>query len=251
MNRSKDIRPIAAELYFLPAHTRMPLKFGAETVSYVTCARCRLTVKGRNGRTATGWGETPLSVTWVWPSSLPYEERHEALKSFCQRLVDEWATFDCWGHPIEIGHDFISSRLSAVQHLQQEHTNLSEPLPWLAALVGCSVFDQALHDAYGNLHEIDVYQTYNRNWMNRALGDFLAPATERISFADRYPTDYLVSQVPTQLAAWHLVGGADPIDESELTGNEPNDGYPVLLRDWIEQDALRCLKVKLRGNDRE
>jgi L-alanine-DL-glutamate epimerase-like enolase superfamily enzyme len=45
------------------------------------------------------------------------------------------------------------------------------------------------------------------------------------------------------------VGGKDPIDESELDGTEPHDGYPVLLRDWIRRDGLRCLKVKLRGDD--
>ncbi|MDH7571275.1 MAG: enolase C-terminal domain-like protein, partial [Armatimonadota bacterium] len=28
-----------------------------------------------------------------------------------------------------------------------------------------------------------------------------------------------------------------------------NDGYPVLLADWIRRDGLKCLKVKLRGDD--
>jgi L-alanine-DL-glutamate epimerase-like enolase superfamily enzyme len=51
------------------------------------------------------------------------------------------------------------------------------------------------------------------------------------------------------LPAWHLVGGKDLLDVSELTGSEPQDGYPVLLADWIERDGLTCLKVKLRGND--
>jgi L-alanine-DL-glutamate epimerase-like enolase superfamily enzyme len=51
--------------------------------------------------------------------------------------------------------------------------------------------------------------------------------------------------------AWHLVGGLDPLTEDELTGDEPDDGYPVLLRDWIRTDGLKCLKVKLRGNDAE
>jgi L-alanine-DL-glutamate epimerase-like enolase superfamily enzyme len=41
----------------------------------------------------------------------------------------------------------------------------------------------------------------------------------------------------------------DPLDEGELTGAEPKDGYPVLLSEWIERDGLQCLKVKLRGND--
>ena len=35
------------------------------------------------------------------------------------------------------------------------------------------------------------------------------------------------------------------------TGQERNrnDGYPVVLRDWIREDGLKCLKIKLRGND--
>ena len=53
------------------------------------------------------------------------------------------------------------------------------------------------------------------------------------------------------MPAWHLVGGLDPLDESELTGDEPDDGYPVLLADWIRTDGLTCLKVKLRGNNTE
>ena len=54
---------------------------------------------------------------------------------------------------------------------------------------------------------------------------------------------------PETIAAWHLVGGKDPIDPWDLTGSEPDDGYPVLLRDWIRRDGLKCLKVKLRGDD--
>ena len=65
-----NVRPAAARLYFLPVQTRMPLKFGAETLTSVTCARVALTVQGADGRTANGWGETPLSVQWVWPGAL-------------------------------------------------------------------------------------------------------------------------------------------------------------------------------------
>ena len=39
------------------------------------------------------------------------------------------------------------------------------------------------------------------------------------------------------------------MDSSELTGSEPNDGYPILLKDWIQRDGLRCLKIKLGGTD--
>jgi L-alanine-DL-glutamate epimerase-like enolase superfamily enzyme len=51
------------------------------------------------------------------------------------------------------------------------------------------------------------------------------------------------------LVAWHLVAGLDPLEPSDLTGAEPQDGYPILLADWIKRDGLKCLKVKLRGTD--
>ncbi len=252
MSNARDVRPVEAELYFLPVHTRMPLKFGAETVDYVTCARCRVKVESRDGRTSSGWGETPLSVTWVWPSSIAYEDRHQSLRQFCRTLMRSWAAYHEWGHPIEIGHDFTSDVLPKLQSEHNAVQNAAEPMPWLASLVCCSLFDIALHDAYGNLHGTDIYSTYNGSWMNRSLGDMLQPASgSHHSFAEQYPADYLVSPPPSRLPAWHLVGGADPLDESELRGDEPDDGYPVLLADWIRTDALKCLKVKLRGNDYE
>ena len=76
---ASDIRPVGVRLYFLPVKMRVPLKFGHEVVTEVTCARACLTVEDREGHRAEGWGETPLSVGWVWPGELPYADRHEAL----------------------------------------------------------------------------------------------------------------------------------------------------------------------------
>ena len=92
MAKSTDARPVAASLYFLPVQTRVPLKFGTETLTHVTCARVCLRIEDGQGRSAEGWGETPLSVQWVWPSALPYEERHTALKDFCGTRVQPKAT---------------------------------------------------------------------------------------------------------------------------------------------------------------
>lgn len=250
MPKQTDIRPTGAALYFLPVQTRVPLKFGLETTTSVTCARVRLRVRDSAGRTAEGWGETPLSVQWVWPGALPYEERHHALKEFCGLLVKAWAEFDVGGHPIEVGHAFQEDVLPAlVKEFNRQRRNL-EPMPWLAALVCCSAFDIALHDAYGVFHGVPVYATYNADFMNRDLSHYLqAVAGLDISFAGKYPKDFLLSRRSDKLRAWHLVGGLDLLDQSELTGAEPNDGYPVLLPDWIQRDGLKCLKIKLRGND--
>jgi L-alanine-DL-glutamate epimerase-like enolase superfamily enzyme len=125
-----------------------------------------------------------------------------------------------------------------------------EPMPWLAALVCGSAFDIALHDAYGVMHQLPVYSTYTSVYLNRDLSYYLKAApNSRVSFQKKYPDDFLSRQVPGQLTAWHLVGGLDPLAPSDLTGAEPNDGYPILLAHWIKRDGLKALKVKLRGND--
>ena len=92
-----DIRVRSVQLYFLPIQARMPLKFGHQILSHMTCARVRVVVSDRAGRTAEGWGETPLAVEWGWPSLLDYESRHQAMRQFCQRVAAAWASTDALG----------------------------------------------------------------------------------------------------------------------------------------------------------
>jgi L-alanine-DL-glutamate epimerase-like enolase superfamily enzyme len=251
MNKATDICTVGAALYFLPVQTRVPLKFGNETLTHITCARARVKVADRTGQTAEGWGETPLSVQWVWPSNGPYEDRYEALKTFCVELTELWASVTTRGHPIEVGHSFQETVLSGVLNgFNHRKRRGQEPMPWLAALLCCSPFDIALHDAYGKLLDRPVYETYNAQFMNRDLGGFLQAVPDvNFSFNGTFPANFLAARPSERLTAWHLVGGLDPLDASELTGAEPKDGYPVTLEEWIKRDGLKCLKVKLRGND--
>ena len=253
LGKPSDIKVIAVRLYFLPVRTRVPLKFGAETLTEVTCARVCARVQDRQGRIAEGWGETPLSVQWVWPSNQPYERRLRMLKELSIRLAKAWIGFNGQAHPLELGYDFLETvvplQLSAVN--ESRGVDL-EPVPWLAALVCASAFDLAIHEAFGQLLDRPTYATYVPEFMSRDLADFLTPAKGcPVKFQGRYPADFLIRRPPARLRAWHLVGGLDLLDRSELTGDEPNDGHPVLLEDWIARDGLKCLKIKLRGHDLE
>jgi L-alanine-DL-glutamate epimerase-like enolase superfamily enzyme len=248
MSKSSDIRVTGASVWLLPVRTRVPLKFGTEILDRVTCARVAVRVQDRRGRTFVGWGETPLSVQWGWPSAISYEARLETMTGFLDAIARSWVEFAAEGHPLEIGWDFVEERLP---QLLREANGASqiEPMPWLAALISASAFDLAIHDAFGHATGRDIYTTYTPEFMNRDLAAFLKPAAgTSIDFRGQYPAEFLKPR-QNRLMAWHLVGGVDPIDREELRGEEPADGHPVLLADWIRRDGLKCLKVKLRGND--
>jgi L-alanine-DL-glutamate epimerase-like enolase superfamily enzyme len=247
------------KVFFLLVKTRLPLKFGTETLHSVTCCRVALRVVDEQNQSAEGWGETPLSVQWVWPSGLSYERRHQSLQAFCRKLAEAWGTAPIAGHPLEAGHHFEQHVLTRCfadfnRRLSVESPSGAgphEPMPWLAALVCNSPFDLALHDAFGRLVSRPIYETYNATYLKADLSHFLEPAKSEVSFVGRYPSDFLSPKPPMKLPAWHLVGGLDPLEPEDLLVPPPQDGYPVLLRDWIAADGLRCLKIKLRGTDEE
>jgi len=243
--KNTDIRAESAELFLLPITTRVPLKFGPETLTSVVCARVRVTAADRRGKTCSGWGETPLSVQWVWPSALAYDERLNCLLEFLKIVGRTIANLKA-GHAFELGRELTERLPGLLDAYNRQRRQGKEPLPLLAALLCCSPFDLALHDAYGILCGLPAFNTYNSQFMN---GDLSAAFPDDPRFAGMYPQDFLVKSPSFQLPVWHLVGGKDVIEAGDLVGDEPDDGYPVLLADWIRRDGLKCLKVKLRGND--
>ena len=250
MSKSTDVTVIESKLYLLPVDMRVPLKFGSETVSSATMARAAVTVEDRDGNRTTGWGETPLSATWVWPSSIGFKEREDQLIAFCELINCAIVEYREAGHPMELGAGFKADILAKLRDEANRRRGDAEPMPYLAALVCFSLFDIAIHDAFGRLVNLPVYETYNKQFMSRDLSTYLTPAEDAdVTFEGLYPQDFFVQQRPNRLPVWHLVGGLDPLDESEATGGEPDDGYPVFLTDWIKREKLNCLKIKLRGND--
>lgn len=251
--RPTDVRIVDVELFLIPVQTRMPYKFGAESLDSVVCGRARVTVEKSDGTRAVGWGETPLSVPWVWPSSLPYQVRLDRLIKFCQELTQRVAASKLAGHALEIGVQLIENVLR--EQLQKDLDQSADALPYLASLVICSIFDQAVHDAYGVANRIDIYQAYGKDFLDRSVADFftgdLMTPEVRSAFAGRYLDEFLIANPPHTIPVWHSVGGSDPIDADQITDQHPRDDYPVSLRDWISADGLKCLKVKLCGTDSE
>ena len=230
---------MSIKLDFIPVTMRLPLKFGAETIHSIQVAHVELEAYG-----ATGRGETPLSVAWAWPSELPFASREQAMMDFCRLLAGYYPQPGVSDDdPMTIGYSFLEATLSKL--LQEFNAKRTASMPYLAALICASAFDIALHDAYGLSLQRPVYGTYNQNFMKHDLAWFFQDET----FAGKYPQDFFVANPPETLPVWHLVGGKDLLRESERTGGEPQDGYPVSLEKWIQRDGLKCLKIKLTGRD--
>lgn len=225
-------------LKFIPVKMRLPLKFGGETIESIQIAHVEFPAYGAVGR-----GETPLSVGWAWPSSLSFAYREEMMCKFCKVLAEAYPVPE--SDPMTAGYEFLTGKLDDILHNFNKKNNVD--MPHLAALICASAFDIAMHDAWGISRNLPTYKTYNKDFMQHDLAWFYRDD----AFKGLYPEDFFVKDVPSTLPVWHLVGGKDLLYESERTGNEPEDGYPVSLEKWIERDGLTCLKIKLTGVDAE
>ena len=225
-----------AEVKFVPVEMRLPLKFGGETVKSIQISSVTLNAFGCTGR-----GETPISVGWAWPADLGFKYREDLMCDFCRFIGENLEYTE--EHPMVSGYKFINNKLVP---LLEEFNRINKcSMPYLAALICLSAFDIALHDAYAISKNVPVYSIYSSKFMPRDLEYFFNDPR----FAGKYPCDYFVKDVPETLCVWHLVGGKDLLTSDELTGNEPDDGYPVTLEEWIKRDGITALKVKLTGVD--
>jgi L-alanine-DL-glutamate epimerase-like enolase superfamily enzyme len=251
--RVTDVRIVSARWYGLPVFTRVPLKFGSGVVTEAVCARVCLEVETADGRRAEGWGETPLSVQWVWPSPESYQNRLGVMEAFCNKLTEAYVRFEFSGHAFEIGHRFLAEVLPGLCAAFNAGQPESLRMPTLAGIVCASPFDIALHDAYGVAHGVPVYSTYCSPWMEHDLSHYLTPAVDAagVDFTGRFPAEYFRKSPEKRLLAWHLVGGLDPLVDGDPGSETRPDEYPVTLGEWIAKDGLEALKIKLRGNDEE
>ena len=278
-----DITLSRAELYYIPVKTRLPLRFGNETVRTLQCLRVKLEVENRAGSRAEGWGEVPLNVQWIWPLPEPAEpadpvesakaaqpaepakhsepmesaksaesaeQRCEVLKSFAGWFAKRLLEWDLSGHALEIGCDVLSHYLEDARRLFNTGRDGELKLPFSSALAVFAAFDIAIHDAYGVVNQVPLYSAYQGEFFNRDLSFLIhSPDIDSARFEGLYPSDFFRLRPVRNLDVWHLVGGDDPLHREDLEGLSVDDGYPLLLRDWIERDGLTSLKIKMFGKD--
>lgn len=238
-----DIRPVALDVFVTMEKPRTPLKFGAVVMRETPFVHVRARVENLDGDTAEGWGGIFLSDVWAWPDPRVKQPlKHHAM----MRLVDDWAQhfagYNAYAHPIDIWAD-LHEELHPLAAQLSNNLHLPGTMPYLASLVCGSPVDAALHDAFGKVNRINSYSGYGRAYMQSDLSRYLGK-----KFRGMYLSD-IIRPMPAAIDAFHLVGGLDKLAESEITDEDPKDGLPVSLDQWIRFEHPHCLKVKLRGSD--
>jgi L-alanine-DL-glutamate epimerase-like enolase superfamily enzyme len=222
---------------------RTPIKFGGSIVDRVTLLNVRSVVRGRNGKTARGFGSMPMGNVWSFPSKkLTYDQTLAAMKSLAEKISKLTGAHREWGHPIDLNVALEPSYNAAAAEVSK---GLADPVPPLCTLVTASPFDAAIHDAYGKLHGRNCFQTLSADFLQHDLSHYLGPAFKGETL-DRYVSPKAKPSMPL----YHLVGAVDPILPEDVQ-KRTDDGLPVTLPEWIRRDGITHIKIKLNGDNRD
>jgi L-alanine-DL-glutamate epimerase-like enolase superfamily enzyme len=243
MPKPSDIRIVEAVLSFEAVPYRAPLKFGGRTIDRSTLVNVEVSVEGRRGHGASGFGSMPVGNVWAWPSEkVSPEQTEDAMKKFAEEVVELANGYPDFGHPVEIAYQISAEYPHQAKSLSQR-LKLAEEIPLLAQLVAASAFDAALHDAYGRANDANSYDLLSSKQMNDDLSIYL-DAQFKGEFLDKYT----LRKPKDKLPLYHLVGALDPLTDAEVK-TRIGDGLPESLAGWIKADGLTHLKIKLAGDN--
>jgi L-alanine-DL-glutamate epimerase-like enolase superfamily enzyme len=238
-----DIQVVEVEPSYQDFNYRAPMKFGGSVVTRVTLLNVRCTVKGRDGKTAHGFGSMPMGNVWSFPSKkLSYDDTLAAMKELSGRISSLTSNHREWGHPVDFSQELEPQYLAAAAEISKR---LAQPIPPLCTLVTASPYDIALHDAYGKIHNRSCFQTLGPQYLHHDLSHYLG-AEFRGETLDRY----ILPDPKPQLPLYHLVSAVDPITNDEVK-KRIDDGLPETLPEWIRADGITHIKIKLNGDDRK
>ncbi len=244
MSQSTDVRIVDAVCSFEPVPFRAPLKFGGRVVENCILINVDVTVEDQQGNHEVGTGSMPLGNVWAWSTELPGETTERAMKDFAEKVTDLASQIPHYAHPLELMFD-LTTEYSHLAKTIAVQCGIEEAFPELAQLVAASPIDAAVHDAYGRLHNLNSYDTLSSEFMNDDLSDYLDD-----QFHGEYLDQYTLREPKERMPLYHLIGALDPLTQDDVT-DDPKDGLPVTLDEWIKADGLTHLKIKLAGDNFE
>lgn len=222
---------------------RQPMKFGGRVVEDVCVLRTEVVVT-RHGtkKKVTGVGEMTMGNAWAWPSKIPTKITLKLMLELANRLAARVQDAGLSGDPLQIGHRVAEIRDQITSEMVAEY-KIAESIPILAAMVAASPLEAAIHDAYGKVLGANSFECMTADYLNEDLSAYLGE-----EFIGKYPGDFLAATPKSTMPLYHLVGALDPLSEADLN-EKVEDGHPETLEEWLHQDGITHLKIKLDGKN--
>jgi L-alanine-DL-glutamate epimerase-like enolase superfamily enzyme len=244
MSKNTKVAVAEAESEKFHFNYRFPLKFGGRVVNDVTVFRAAITLEDKGKKkTAHGIGEMTMGTAWAWPSAtLTPEQVLKTVVVLAERITAAASQLEPAPHPLHLAAQLkpIAKQLASELATAMK---LDEAIPDLAIALAMSPVDIAMHDAFGRLNEKNAFDCLTPEMVQGDLSEWLGP-----EFVGKHFSEVVSPRVAPTLALYHLVGSLDPLSSDDL-GRKIGDGLPETLEDWIRQQQLTHLKIKLTGKD--
>lgn len=243
MSRDTDITVREVRLGFRRFDYRTPMKFRGVVGTKSTTCDVVVRVENRARKSAFGFGSMIVGSTWSFPST-KLDGTGDVLRALSGRAA-KIVTSACgseYRHPLDHSHVLEPLFLrDAVEYATE--VNLGEAVPPLATLVATSPLDAAIHDAYGKVNGLNVYNAYGPDFASNDLATYLDDR-----FKGEYLDMYTLREPKARMPLYHLVGGIDALGEADIK-ERIDDGMPETLGEWMVADGLTHLKIKMDGRD--
>ncbi|WP_366654211.1 hypothetical protein [Fodinicurvata sp. EGI_FJ10296] len=230
---STALKIIDGRLGIASSRARMPFRFGVVTMRAAAEATLELEVE-IDGARVRGYAADMLAYKWFdkRPEKTPADNVADLIQ-VVERAIDV-----ARGQPA--GPFFEVWRAIDAE---VDRASVAAGFNRLGASFGTSMVERAMIDALGRHLGKPVFDMVR----DGDLG--IDPGAVMPALAGRSVAEILPAAPARSLHLRHTVGLVDPIDDGDLpAGKRIGDGLPESLRDYLDQDGISYLKVKVGGN---
>ncbi|MEQ9815259.1 MAG: mandelate racemase [Azospirillaceae bacterium] len=226
------VRVVDSRVVVRNAFTRLPFRFGVVTMEASPVGMLEVEVAFADG--SREWGVAADFLAYKWFDKRPEKTPADNVADLLQALRTARAVYGAAG-------EGTPYRLWLDTRQEIERRALADGFNRLGASFAASMLERAVIDAVGR----HTAQSFDRMVRENTLGlrpDALLPEVDLHDVLGALPAAPL-----ERVALRHTVGLVDPITAADKGPDAPRDGFPVTLEEYIAEDGVDYLKLKVSG----
>ena len=214
--------------------TRLPFRYAGACMTCCPQLVLRVVVE-IDGKRQAGHSGDCLPPGWFDKTpGKPYRRQVDEMLSVIQRSQN------CFAEHFQRPAKFFPTWHAAHRQIQAE---VAGQLPPLLASFGVSLVERAIMDAVARAREV----SFHTACQNNLLG--IDPGLVYDELRGLQPRQWLLESPRPSIYVRHTVGLGDPLTASDVAhGDDPADGFPFTLEQYLASAGLRYFKIKLSSH---